>query len=120
MRYALLINKNEEAWDKLDEAGRAAWLKRYAEWGNKAVAAGVMRGGAILEHTPSATTVRKREGKILVSDGPFVETTEQVAGVAFIEVANLDAALEWAASHPDAEWGSVEVRPIVPLKDHLP
>ncbi len=59
-----------------------------------------------------------RAGKRLITDGPFAETAEQVAGVAILEVENLDQALEWAAGHPDAEWASVEVRPIEPWKPH--
>ncbi len=114
MRYALLINKDEAAWAKLDDACRAKWLERYAAYGQKMMAAGILRSGAMLEHTDAATTVRQRDGKRLVTDGPFAETTEQLAGFALIEVANLDEALRWAAGHPDAEWGSVEVRPIVP------
>ncbi len=114
MRYALLINKNEPAWNALTEAERDAWRARYMAYGKKMFAAGIIRSGAILEHTNTATTVRMRDGERMVTDGPFAETSEQIAGLAIIEVANLDEALEWAAGHPDAEWGSVEVRPLLP------
>jgi hypothetical protein len=112
MRYLLLINKDEKKYDAMSDAQKKALEQRYLEWGLKAAKAGLMRGGAKLQHTPTATTVRVREGKRLVTDGPFAETTEQVAGIAFLECDNLDQALEWAASHPDAEWASVEVRPV--------
>jgi hypothetical protein len=114
MRYLLLINKDEARWDALDEAGRAEMMKRYTEYGMKMVNAGIVKAGAILQPTRAATTVRVRGGKALLTDGPFAETSEQIAGFAIIEVADLDAALEWARGHPDAEWGSVEVRPVVP------
>jgi hypothetical protein len=81
------------------------------------MAAGIMKSGAMLESTDTATTVRVRDGKRLVTDGPFAETAEQIAGIGIIEVNNLDEALDWAAGHPDSEWASVEVRPFVPWKE---
>jgi hypothetical protein len=114
MKYLLLINKDEARFGALTDAQRAQLLRRYEAYGKKMMDAGIVRSGAMLEPTPSATTVRVRDRKRLVTDGPFAETTEQIAGLAVIEVADLDAALEWAAGHPDAEWGSVEVRPIMP------
>ena len=77
------------------------------------VEAGVLRGGAVLDGTATATTLRVRDSRRLVTDGPFAESSEQIAGVCIIEVADLDEALAWAADHPDAAWGSVEVRPIL-------
>lgn len=65
---------------------------------------------------PSSIAARVRDGKRLLTDGPFAETAEQIAGVGIIEVKDLDEAIEWAANHPDAEWGSVEIRPIVEWK----
>lgn len=117
MRYLLLINKNEAAYRALSDDERKALLARYEAYGRKMMAAGILKGGAFLDLTDTATTVRVRNAKRLVADGPFAETAEQVAGIAIIEVANLDDALEWAAGHPDAEWASVEVRPIVPWQE---
>jgi hypothetical protein len=114
MQYLLLINKPEERWRALSDDERTQWMARYEAHGKKMLEAGVMRGGAFLEPARSATTVRVRDGKKLLTDGPFAETEEQVAGAAIIEVENLDEALAWASSHPDAEWGSVEVRPVIP------
>jgi hypothetical protein len=118
MRYLLLINKNEAAFRALSEDDRRALLARYEAYGRKMAEAGVVKGGAVLDLTDTATTVRVRNGKRVVSDGPFAETAEQVAGIAILEVTDLDEALEWAAGHPDAEWASVEVRPIIPWKGH--
>jgi hypothetical protein len=98
----------------LSEADRRALLARYAAYGQKMAQAGIIRSGAVLEPTTSATTVRMRDAKRVVTDGPFAETAEQVAGLAVIEVNDLDEALDWAAGHPDAEWASVEVRPVIP------
>jgi hypothetical protein len=118
MKYLLLINKDEARYGALNDEERTRVMTRYEAYGKKMLDAGIVRSGAMLEPTPTATTVRVRNGKRVVTDGPFAETTEQIAGLAVIEVPDLDAALEWAAGHPDAEWGSVEVRPIVPWKGH--
>jgi hypothetical protein len=72
---------------------------------------GILRGGAGLKGTNTATTVRKRGGKISLHDGPYAETREQLGGYYLIEVDNLDQALEWAKKIPMAADGSVEVRP---------
>jgi hypothetical protein len=114
VKYLLLINKDEAAWRALSDDERAAVAARYAAYGRKMMEAGVLRGGAMLEPVESATTVRVRGGKRMVTDGPFAETVEQIAGVAIMELDNLDQAIEWAAGHPDAAWASVEIRPIVP------
>jgi hypothetical protein len=114
MRYLLLIQKDEAKFNALPEAERAKLVERYMAWGKKLAQTGKVRAGGILEHTDSATTVRVRDGKRIVTDGPFAETAEQVAGFVIIEAANLDEALEWASAHPDAEWASVEVRPLTP------
>ena len=74
--------------------------------------AGVMRGGNALQPIHTATTVRLRDGKRQVQDGPFAESKEQLGGYFIIEVPNLDVALEWAAQNPAATRGAVEVRPI--------
>jgi hypothetical protein len=117
VKYLLLINKDEAKFEAMSDADRSALVARYAAYGKKMIAAGIMRSGALLEPTRSATTVRVRGGKRVLCDGPFAETAEQIAGLAIIEVPTLDAALDWAAGHPDAEWASVEVRPIVPWKE---
>lgn len=74
--------------------------------------AGVMRGGNALLPAHSATTVRMRDGRRQVQDGPYPESKEQLGGFFIIDVPNLDVALEWAAKNPAAKSGVVEVRPI--------
>jgi hypothetical protein len=68
--------------------------------------------GSELRPAASATTVRVRDGERLLSDGPFAETKEQILGFDLVECTNLDEALEIAATHPVAAFGSVEVRPL--------
>ncbi len=77
------------------------------------IAAGVMWGGNALKPTFSATTVRVRDGRRDVQDGPYADTKEHLGGYYVIDVPDLDAALEWAAKNPAASTGAVEVRPIL-------
>ena len=114
MKYLLLINMDEARFRSLSEGEREALRARYAAYGGRMIESGVLLAGAVLRPSETATTVRVRAGKRLITDGPFAETAEQIAGFAVIEVDDLDAALEWAAGHPDAEWASVEIRPMLP------
>lgn len=113
MKYLMLVQKDEAAYRALSDRERDDLHARYAAHGRRMVEAGVLRGGAVLDGTATATTLRVRDSRRLVTDGPFAESSEQIAGVCIIEVADLDEALAWAADHPDAAWGSVEVRPIL-------
>ena len=72
---------------------------------------GVRLMGDQLRPASDATTVRVRDGEVLLADGPFAETKEQIAGFDIIECADLDQALEVAARHPVARFGTIEVRP---------
>ena len=72
-----------------------------------------MRGGEALHEAKTATSVRVREGKVLVTDGPFAETKEEFGGFYLIEAADLDDAIKWAAKIPGAVRGTIEIRPVV-------
>jgi hypothetical protein len=73
---------------------------------------GIRKSGSRLRPTSDAITLRTRDGEVLISDGPFAETKEQIAGFDLIECADLDEAIEVAAKHPAAKFGLVEVRPL--------
>ena len=75
---------------------------------------GVMLSGAGLQPPETATTVRVRNGERIVQDGPFAEAKEMLGGFFIIDTPTLDVALEWAARSPSAEYGSTEVRPVLP------
>ncbi|WP_430788079.1 YciI family protein [Actinoplanes sp. G11-F43] len=83
-----------------------------AGWADEMQRRGVLRGGAGLRPTVDATTVRVRGGDVLLTDGPFAETKDQIGGYNVIECADLDEALEIAAKHPAARFGAIEVRPL--------
>jgi hypothetical protein len=88
-------------------------MAAYEAFGREAAAAGVLLGGDGLQPTSTATTVRVRDGERLLTDGPFAETREQLGGYYLVDVADLDAAISWAAKIPGAATGSVEVRPVM-------
>jgi len=87
----------------------------YMKFSEDVQKAGVVRGGAPLQTTDTATTVRIRNGEILTTDGPFAETKEWLAGFFLLECATLDEALDWAAKIPGAKYGSIEVRPLMEI-----
>ena len=108
MRYVILIYENEASAPQ-DEGE----MQRWFDYTDELRQAGVMAGGEALHPTSSATTVRVKNGKRVVTDGPFAETKEQLGGFYLIDVDNLDEALKWAEKIPSADRGSVEVRPVV-------
>jgi hypothetical protein len=114
MQYLLLIYGNEEHFGKLTEAEQNGVLKEYGEFTKSIAQSGHYRGGNELAPISTATTVRVRDKKRLVTDGPFAETKEQLGGYYLIEAKDLDDALAVAARIPSVRWGSIEVRPIVP------
>jgi len=112
MKYLLIFARNEAAVAAMSEAERGHLFRGYSAYGNAAMASGKVPSGAKLASGSNATTVRVRGGRRLITDGPFVESAELLAGYMVLDCADLDEALEWAARHPDAENGAVEVRPI--------
>jgi hypothetical protein len=108
MRYIILIYENEAAMPQ-DEAEFQKWF----EYTDELKASGAFVAGEALHPTASATTVRVRNGKRVVTDGPFAETKEQLGGFYIVDCKDLDEALKWAEKIPSAGRGPVEVRPIM-------
>ena len=106
MKYLLLICGDESAAAHAEE-GCGGWTEEMAERGMLHVTGG-------LRPPAEARTVRVRRRKLLLSDGPFAETKEQIAGLCILECADLDQAVEAAARHPAASYGTIEVRPLLP------
>lgn len=111
MQYALLIYTEPPTAEVAPEQIKSV-TEAYNEFTRQAVEAGVMRGGEALQDGKTATTVRVRDGKAVITDGPFAETKEEFGGYYIVEAPNLDEALKWAAKVPGAQWGSIEVRPV--------
>jgi hypothetical protein len=114
MQYLLLIYGAESRWDKVESGERARILHDYHEYSKNVAASGNLRGANELDITSKAKTVRVRDGKRLVTDGPFAETKEQLGGYYLVEARDEEEAIALAARIPSARWGSVEVRPIIP------
>jgi hypothetical protein len=115
MKYLLLIHDEEQAWEKMSEADKKAIYAEYGQFSEQIKASGNMITGAQLQPTSTATSVRIRDGKRLVTDGPFAETREQLGGYYLIEATDLDEAIGIAARIPSAKMGTIEVRPLVPM-----
>lgn len=113
MRYIALIYHDEAAYNQQSPEALGAVLEAHNAFSTEAGAKGVLLGGEALYDTPTATTVRVRDGQMLTTDGPFAETKEQLGGYYLLDCKDLDEAIEWAAKIPGAENGSIEVRPLV-------
>lgn len=116
MRYMLLIYNDEEA---LDEATREQCYAESTQLAHQIDASGQYLAADPLHPTSTATSVRVREGKRLVTDGPFAETSEQLGGYFLVDANDLDEAITIAGRIPMARQGTVEIRPVVEI-DGLP
>jgi hypothetical protein len=117
---ALLTNTLEDVqkWDTMSpeeiQASRAEEIPKWGALYERHRADGALDGyGAELDAPKTAKTVRVRDGEVVITDGPFAETKEMLGGVMVIEAEDLDAAIALAAEIPVAEYGSVELRPVI-------
>jgi hypothetical protein len=110
MKYMLLIYLEE---DSLNQDEREQCYQQSAEYAHQLAAAGKFLATAPLHPTSTATSVRTREGRRLVTDGPFAETREQLGGFFLVDAKNLDEAIDIAGQIPAGRWGTVEVRPVI-------
>jgi len=112
MKYILLDYVQEHGWSELTRAEQEHWLGAYRAYMEAMAKAGVLQSSHGLQQTVTATSVRVRDGKPQVLDGPYADTKEQLGGFHIIEVPDLDAAIAWAGRSPTALHGTVEVRPV--------
>ena len=115
MRYLLLIYGDQERYSRMSDEESQADLQRWFEYDADIKAAGASPGGAALQPTTTATSVRDDNGNPVVTDGPFAETREQLGGFIEIDVASLEEAVGWAERCPAIVHGAVEVRPVVAM-----
>ena len=112
MQYLLLCCFDESRWSRLPESERADVMRDYGRFHAAIVESGHYRGGAKLCASSAATTVRQKNGKAVMTDGPFAETKEQLGGFILIEARDLNDAIRLASRMPPARLGCVEVRPV--------
>jgi hypothetical protein len=112
MKYMLLVYLDENA---MNEAERANCYVESAQLAQEIHSDGQFLDASPLHPTATATSVRVRDGKKIVTDGPFAETREQLGGYYLIEGKNLDEAIHIAERIPGAKWGTVEIRPVMEI-----
>jgi hypothetical protein len=114
MQFAMLIYESPKAFELRKSDGTDAYTGAWRAYYKALVEAGVYVGGDPLEAPETATTVKIRDEKRRVQDGPYADTKEQLGGLIILELPSLDEALEWAARCPTAAEGAIEVRPLAP------
>jgi len=112
MKYILLIHHDEGAFGRLTEAERQQLYGEYRAFRERIVAGGQYVAGDRLHATSEARSVRVRDGKRVVTAGPFAETREQLGGYFVVDARDLDEAIDLAARIPAARTGTIEVRPV--------
>jgi hypothetical protein len=112
VKYMLMICRDEPAWDKLSVSERQQVYEEIRVLSQELTSRGQYLGGFPLHPSSSATSVRVRDGKRLVTDGPFAETREQLGGYMLIDVPDLEEAIAVAARIPLARTSTIEVRPV--------
>lgn len=116
MQYLLMCCFDEKRWAAIPEAERDTIMRKYGEFIEDTAKSGQYLTGGKLKSTSSATTVRARNGKPVITDGPFAETKEQLGGYHLIEAKDLDEALAIASRIPTLPaGGTIEVRPVQAL-----
>jgi hypothetical protein len=115
MEYMLLIYDNEVERSGMSKEEGGRFRAEYGELTKGITASGHFKAGDALESVKTATTIRVRNGKQLVTDGPFAETREQLGGYYLIEAKDLDEARAIAARIPSARTGAIEVRPVAKM-----
>jgi hypothetical protein len=114
MQFALLIYESPEAFAARNGDGTDSYTGAWRAYHKAIVESGAYLAGDPLQVPETGTTVRVKEGKRRVQDGPFADTKEQLGGFIVMELPSLDAALDWAARCPATALGAVEVRPLAP------
>ena len=115
MKFMLLCYDDEEAWSKAGDDALDTAVKEAVALTHELDARGAYLRAAPLHPVATATSVRVRDGKCIITDGPFAETREQLGGFYLVDVDSLEDAVSIAARHPGARLGTVEVRPILEI-----
>jgi hypothetical protein len=111
MRYTLLLHYPEADAESIGAEAVEEGMRAFASYAQTLHSAGVLLSAEVLQPSTSSTTLTRVEGRLTIQDGPFADTKEQLGGTFVIDVADLDAAIEWAGQAPSLAWGAVEVRP---------
>ncbi|MCU1380216.1 MAG: YciI family protein [Acidimicrobiales bacterium] len=116
MKYLFLLNSHEDTQPEPGSPAEGEMFAAYGEAVGAMAKAGVLLDCAPLHARSDSTTVRVRDGETLLTDGPAAEIKEYLGGYTLVECADLDEALQWAATIPAARLASIEVRPVVAVE----
>lgn len=111
MRYTLLLHYPEMTADELGPEALAEGMRAFDEYAKAVDAAGILISAEVLSPSSASTTITLASGDLVVQDGPFADSKEQLGGSFVIDVPDVDAAIEWATRAPSAQYGHVEIRP---------
>ena len=115
MKFLLLTYLDEQAWDRLDPTEQERLIREGTQFAKNLEASGKFLGGSPLQSVATATSVRVREHRRLVTDGPFAETREQLGGYSLVDVSTREEAIAIAAKLINSGPATVEVRPVLEL-----
>ena len=113
MKYLCLIYENESAWEQMPQQEAETIMGEYFAFTDDIRRSGHYLAGSALQPTRTATSVRVRNGKVSTTDGPYVETKEQLGGYYLIEARDLNEAIQVGSRIPGARFGGIEVRPLM-------
>jgi hypothetical protein len=112
MRFVCLGYRDEARWAAMSEEERAGFLEECMAYGDELHRGGHVLGGEALKGGPEAVTIRRRDGQVAVTDGPFAETKEQLGGLLIFEARDMSHAVELMSRHPGIRGGPFEVYPV--------
>ena len=115
MRYMLVIYGNDEDWTQRPESELAPIMAEHESFSEDLRKAGALVASEALQPSPTVTTIRLKDGEPLLTDGPFIESKEQIGGFYLIEVADLDQALEWGKRLAGFEENPISVWPVIEM-----
>jgi hypothetical protein len=119
MKYICLGYMEESKWDGMSDSERNAFMDECFTYDDELRKNGHFAGGEALQSAQNATTLRWKNGKVSITDGPFAETKEQLGGILILEARDLNHAIQLMSKHPGVKAGSFEVRPAADLTEMI-
>jgi hypothetical protein len=112
MKYMCLGYYNESKWETMSESERNAFMDECCAYDDVLRKNGHVVGGEALQSVRNTTTLQWKDGKVVITDGPFVETKEVLGGIVVLEATDLDQAIQLMSKHPGVKAGPFEIRPV--------
>lgn len=120
MKYVCLGYMDETIWEKMSEEEKQEFMDTCFEYDHEMRKNGYLKGGEGLQSSKNAATVRYSGGKVSVTDGPFIETKEQIGGLMILEARDLNHAIQLMSNHPSVRMGGIwEIRPTEDISEQI-